>query len=249
LHQALREGALIAGVEIRLECLIASLDSENGTITMGDGEILTAVIIIAAVGIHTAMRKHIVPTAPEPAPSNRSMFRMLIPCSTLAASPYTKDFLDPPGKMTMYTSDDGRRVVCYPCRSNTVMNMAALFPISLSKTYSSTQDIQAHMTEILADFHSSARALLAAADEPSPWPLNDLPALETWSRGRAVLIGDAAHPTLPYTAQGAAQAIEDAVTLAVLVGQGIRRMKCKTYYNCSTRYDSNERSAFRNFRD
>jgi salicylate hydroxylase len=222
LHQALKESALNAGAEIRLECQIAKLDSEIGTITMNDGEILTADIIIAADGIYSAMRKYIVPTAPEPSPSNRSMFRMLIPCSTLATSPHTKDFLNPPGKMTMYTSDDGRRVVCYPCRSNTVMNVAALFPISLSKTYGSTQDLQAHMAEIFADFHPSARALLAAAQEPSLWPLFDLPALDTWSRGCAVLIGDAAHPTLPYAGQGAAQAIEDAVTLAVLLGKGTR---------------------------
>jgi salicylate hydroxylase len=222
LHRALKEAALDAGVEIRLQCQIASLDSDDGSITMTDGGTLTADLIIAADGIHSAMRKYIVPSAPEPTQFYRYMFRMLIPCSTLAASTDTRGFLDPPGKMTIFTSDDGRRVVCYPCRANTIMNVVALFPTSLAKTYSSTQELQDHMTELFADFHSSARALLAAADEPSSWPLYDLPALDTWSCGRAVLIGDAAHPTLPYTGQGAAQAIEDAVTLAVLLGKGTR---------------------------
>ena len=46
------------------------------------------------------------------------------------------------------------------------------------------------------------------------WPLFDRPPIPSWSRGRVALLGDAAHPMLPYLAQGAAQAIEDAKILA-----------------------------------
>jgi salicylate hydroxylase len=222
LHQALKEAALSAGVEIYLECQITAMDCDAGSVTLDTGEVLTADVIIAADGVRSSMRKYIVPSAPEPSVFYRALFRMLIPCSTLAASSHTKDFLDPHGKMTVFTSDDGRRLVSYPCRSNRIMNVAALFPTSLAKNYSNTQDVQEHMTELFADFHSSARALIAAADEPSLWTLYDLPALDTWSSGRAVLMGDAAHPTLPYTAQGAGQAIEDAVTLTVLLGKGTK---------------------------
>ncbi|KAL8752795.1 MAG: hypothetical protein Q9184_005624, partial [Pyrenodesmia sp. 2 TL-2023] len=52
------------------------------------------------------------------------------------------------------------------------------------------------------------------------WRLFDVSTLQPWSREKATLVGDAAHPVLPSSAQGAAQAIEDAATLAVLLRRG-----------------------------
>ncbi|GIF03417.1 FAD-dependent monooxygenase [Actinoplanes siamensis] len=60
----------------------------------------------------------------------------------------------------------------------------------------------------------AVRELIRAAGPMRQWPLRDLPPLPSWHRGRMVLLGDAAHPILPFLAQGAAQAVEDAVTLA-----------------------------------
>ncbi|MFN4142554.1 FAD-dependent monooxygenase [Aestuariivirga sp.] len=57
-------------------------------------------------------------------------------------------------------------------------------------------------------------ALLATPDTYLRWPAADLPPLPVWSRGRLALIGDAAHATLPYLAQGAVMSLEDAVVLA-----------------------------------
>jgi salicylate hydroxylase len=55
--------------------------------------------------------------------------------------------------------------------------------------------------------------LLAAAPSFRRWPLYDRPPLAAWGKGHATLLGDAAHPMLPFMAQGAAAAIEDAVAL------------------------------------
>jgi salicylate hydroxylase len=63
-------------------------------------------------------------------------------------------------------------------------------------------------------WHPPVRELIALAGPMRPRALHDMPPLPVWHRGRVVLIGDAAHPILPFIAQGAAQAIEDAVTLA-----------------------------------
>jgi salicylate hydroxylase len=63
-------------------------------------------------------------------------------------------------------------------------------------------------------WHPSVRGLIALAGRMRPRPLYDMPPLPVWHHGRVVLIGDAAHPILPFIAQGAAQAVEDAVTLA-----------------------------------
>jgi salicylate hydroxylase len=66
----------------------------------------------------------------------------------------------------------------------------------------------------LKPFAGELRSLLKRATAWQRWSLYRLPPLETFSAGRVVLIGDAAHPVLPYLAQGAALAIEDAVSLA-----------------------------------
>jgi 2-polyprenyl-6-methoxyphenol hydroxylase-like FAD-dependent oxidoreductase len=53
---------------------------------------------------------------------------------------------------------------------------------------------------------------LVAATDPASlqrWPIRDRPPLEKWSKGRATLVGDAAHPTSPYAAYGAGMSIED----------------------------------------
>ena len=74
-------------------------------------------------------------------------------------------------------------------------------------------------TEFAADFagwHDDIRRLIDNADPDSlfKWALHDREPMPRWSRGRTSLLGDACHPTLPFMAQGAAMAIEDAAVLA-----------------------------------
>jgi salicylate hydroxylase len=58
------------------------------------------------------------------------------------------------------------------------------------------------------------RALIAGTEQVFKWALLDRLPLDTWTRGRVTLLGDAAHPMLPYLAQGASQSIEDGFVLA-----------------------------------
>jgi salicylate hydroxylase len=66
----------------------------------------------------------------------------------------------------------------------------------------------------LAGFHASLMKALAPVPEWRKWALYRLPPLPRWSAGRVTLIGDAAHPMLPYLAQGGVLALEDAAVLA-----------------------------------
>jgi salicylate hydroxylase len=63
--------------------------------------------------------------------------------------------------------------------------------------------------------------LLEAAPQWARWPLYARPALPRWSHGAVTLLGDAAHPMLPFLAQGAAQAIEDAEALGRALAPGV----------------------------
>ena len=64
-------------------------------------------------------------------------------------------------------------------------------------------------------WHHQVRALIADTEQVFKWAMFDRPSLETWNRGRVTLLGDAAHPMLPFMGQGAAQSIEDAAALAL----------------------------------
>ena len=74
-----------------------------------------------------------------------------------------------------------------------------------------------------ADWAPQARALLRRPDAWLKWALYDRPPLTTWSHGAAALLGDAAHPMLPFLAQGAAMAIEDAAVVAHCLARIARR--------------------------
>jgi len=70
------------------------------------------------------------------------------------------------------------------------------------------------LRDMYSDFHPEARALLDACSEVTKSALHVREPMERWSAGRATLLGDAAHPMVPFMAQGACMAIEDAVVLA-----------------------------------
>ncbi len=74
----------------------------------------------------------------------------------------------------------------------------------------------AELKRDFAGWHNDLQTLIDAMDPQAcfKWALFDRPPLEQWSRGRMTLLGDACHPTLPFMAQGAAMAIEDAAVLA-----------------------------------
>ena len=72
-----------------------------------------------------------------------------------------------------------------------------------------------------AGYHPEARALLAACDSVLKTALYERDPLPSWSRGRVTLLGDACHPMMPFMAQGAGMAVEDAVVLARCLHEGM----------------------------
>lgn len=113
----------------------------------------------------------------------------------------------------------------YPLRQGALINLVAVLAGGAPTAPARDEwNVPGEAAVIHAAFRQSApeaRALIAAAESWRVWPLYDRPPQPGWTQGRAALLGDAAHPMLPYLAQGAAQAIEDAVALAAaLRGNG-----------------------------
>jgi 3-hydroxybenzoate 6-monooxygenase len=108
----------------------------------------------------------------------------------------------------------GYHIVHYPLRHGSVFNIVAVFRTS---TYAEKGDGRGHREELertYRDAHPAMKALLGLMDLERRWAISDRDPIRHWHKGRAVLLGDAAHPTLQSLAQGAGMAIEDGVCLA-----------------------------------
>ena len=109
-------------------------------------------------------------------------------------------------------------LVHYPLRNGAVINIVAVIESGWrAKKGDDPWDGEADRASLeraFAPWAPEARALIAAAPQWRAWPLYDRMPIARFAAGRVALLGDAAHPMLPFLAQGAAQAIEDAGTLA-----------------------------------
>ena len=119
----------------------------------------------------------------------------------------------------------GAHVVHYPVRAGTEIAIVVILGGAASGEGAClTEDwaAAADRTALLAGVRHLAPELagfLAVAAEWKSWGLFETEPLASWSNGRVALLGDAAHPVLPFLAQGGALALEDALTLAAEVAR------------------------------
>jgi 2-polyprenyl-6-methoxyphenol hydroxylase-like FAD-dependent oxidoreductase len=162
--------------------------------------------VIAADGIHSAVRSMI---APEVMPrfSGLCAFRCLVPADKapeMALRPVQTLWLGP-----------GHHFVHYPISGGRLINIVAFAPAGAWRTESWTAD--GEIDDLRAEFTGwDARLdqLITSATSTKRWAIYDRDPLAHWTSGRIALLGDAAHAMLPFFAQGAAQAVEDAAVLA-----------------------------------
>ncbi|PWJ13302.1 FAD-dependent monooxygenase [Jannaschia seohaensis] len=109
----------------------------------------------------------------------------------------------------------GRHLVLYPLRDGALLNIVAVEERSdwVAEGWSQPDDPAALRTAF-AGYAAPVRDVLERVEQVNLWGLMDHGATPAWRRGACTLIGDAAHPTLPFLAQGANLALEDAWTLA-----------------------------------
>ena len=167
---------------------------------------VTADAVIGADGIHSMVRTMIAPNV-DARFSGLCAFRCLVPSEK---APETA--LRP--VQTLWLGPD-RHFVHYPISGGRLVNVVAIVPAGAWRTESWTAD--GEVRDLMAEFEGwddRVQQLIVSASSTKRWALYDRDPLEKWTEGRISLLGDAAHAMLPFFAQGAAQAIEDAVVLA-----------------------------------
>jgi salicylate hydroxylase len=223
LHAALKKAATspdLAGqpVEIRTAARVTSCDTEKGTVTLDGGETLDADIIIGADGIHSVLRQAVVGVPREAIPTGTSAYRMLLPAECLSGLDVPKDILDLAKPVTTMIVGHDRRIIMGPGRGAKVFGVVALVPDEHMHEPSATDSwvaagSMAALLEAFAGFPTWLLDMFQRAPDLALWQLRDIDPLPRWVRGRAILVGDAAHAMLPTQGQGASQAIEDAEAL------------------------------------
>jgi len=167
---------------------------------------VTADVIIGADGIHSVVSRAVVPQI-DARFSGLCAFRCLVPAQKapeIALRPVQTLWLGP-----------GRHFVHYPISAGRLVNVVAIVPAGNWRNESWTAD--GEISDLSAEFEGwdpRVQQLIRSAASTKRWAMYDRDPLERWSKGRITLLGDAAHAMLPFFAQGAAQAVEDAVVLA-----------------------------------
>ncbi|PLB55574.1 salicylate hydroxylase [Aspergillus steynii IBT 23096] len=220
LHSALVEHALkLPNVELRLNSTVTSATHSPASVTLADGTVIDADIVIAADGIKSTIRNHILGGSPsKPIPTGDAAYRIMLPRSAMENDPDLKDLINEP-QATRWLGPS-RHVIAYPVRKHELFNVVLLHPDRHGVEESWT--MRGSKEEMKNDYLGWDRRVtklidLAPDDEVLEWKLCLHSPLKTWTRGSVALIGDACHPMLPYVAQGAAQAVEDAAALGVLL--------------------------------
>jgi salicylate hydroxylase len=207
LHDALRGGLGDQHITLGARCVAVEQHNNGVTARFADGGEATGDLLIGADGIHSIVREHV--AGPDrPIWSRQISWRGLVSARVghvLGLEVRHHSFWGPRTQFVCFYVSAGRLV-------NWVGNTQSDDDWH-EESWSARGD-RDEVLRLFAGWHSEVRKLVAGTEQVFKWALFDRPPLKTWTRGRVTLLGDAAHPMLPYMAQGASQSIEDAFVLA-----------------------------------
>ncbi|WP_417506565.1 FAD-dependent monooxygenase [Marinomonas gallaica] len=206
LHKELVQACYSAGVEIELDHKVLGYreDHKNATVLL-ENSTEHADIVIGADGIHSKMRELMLGVQ-APIFTGQVAWRGTVPAAAIKGA-----MIEP--NATVWAGPN-KHLVTYYLRGGEWVNFIAVEERAewRSESWREAGDVEELRSKFIG-WHPEVTSVLDACDETFLWALNGRPTLPKWHDERLVLLGDACHPMLPFMAQGAAMAIEDAFVL------------------------------------
>lgn len=193
---------------LRLGHKVVGFEQHDGGVTalLADGTMMDGAALIGADGVHSSIRAGLFGQGRADF-TGCMAWRGVIPASRLP-----ERLMQPVGVNWV---GPGRHVITYPLRGGSLMNFVGV--VESSAWQSESWTARGTREECAADFagwHPDVHTLIDNIETHFRWALLSRTPLDRWHEGHVALLGDACHPMLPFMAQGAVMAIEDAVVLA-----------------------------------
>ena len=182
-------------------------DDASATVEFADGGSATADLVIGADGIHSVIRSALFGDS-LPSFSGTVAYRGRVPAATVAG-------LRIPNTSTKWWGPvPEHHLVHYPMGGrDRLVNVVGVVPEQWHTESWTAKGEVSDLAAAFCDFHPPVPELVGALDEVYKFAIYDRAPLAEWTSGRVTLLGDASHPMVPFMAQGAAMAIEDAAIL------------------------------------
>jgi salicylate hydroxylase len=190
---------------------------ETCRVAFANGSTVEGDLVIAADGIHSAVRPHVYPPS-QPVFSGTVAYRGFVPTELVPQWP---------AECWEMWLGKGKHFLTYPMRAGSLINFVGFIPVDramqevMKESWSAPGDPD-ELRRQFAGWDPRIEALLRHVDVTFRSALHDREPSPTWTRGRITLLGDAAHAMLPHLGQGANQSIEDGMALATILANTSR---------------------------
>src|ERR1700744_3088032 len=221
LNEAILAKATAEDIDVHFEKQLVSIEDRADQPIIAhfaDGSSAEGDFLIGADGVHSAVRRHVIPDGPEPFDTGLIGFGGFVPRSVIENTPIGQRVETTFGQSGFFGYG-----FCSPDPRDGVMwwSTQPAHGIDAATFRAMSQDaIKRHLLKFHAGWHDPIPRLLEAAENIVVTATLDVATLPIWSRQRTLLIGDAAHATSPPAGQGASIALEDAMRLGRLMRSG-----------------------------
>jgi 2-polyprenyl-6-methoxyphenol hydroxylase-like FAD-dependent oxidoreductase len=218
LLEAIVNGAWCENVELRFEKRLALIEDRGDQPVVAhftDGSSAEGDFLIGADGVHSIVRQHVMPDGPRPFDTGLIGFGGFVPRSLIADTGIGQRIEATFGKSGFFgygfcSPDPQDGAMWWSTQPSQGLDAAAYRAMD-------QEAIRRHLLHFHAGWHEPIPRILHAAENIVVTDTLDVATLPAWSRGRTLLIGDAAHATSPHAGQGASLALEDAMRLGCLM--------------------------------